>query len=61
MTSPIVKDFLLALNNPLNFLTDFSNAYSLIIQFIALYVPSVIISMHLNWFFYHKLNFASKE
>lgn len=48
MTSLIVKDFLVALNNPLNFLIDFSNAYSLIIQIVTLYVPSVIISMHLN-------------
>lgn len=28
MTSLIVKDFLLAFNNPLNFLRDFSNTYS---------------------------------
>ena len=61
MTALIVKDFLLILNNLLNFLTDFTNAYSLITQIITLCVPSVIISMHLKWFFYRKLDFASKE
>lgn len=59
ITSLIVKDFLLAFNNPLNFLRDFNNRYLSFSS--SLCVPSVIISIHLNWIFYRKHNFASKE